>query len=480
MLFNSIDFAVFFPLVFLIYWLIINRSLKYQNLFIVLVSFVFYGWWDWRFLLLLISSSLINYFIGISFREQGSSHKQKILLWIALIYNIGLLVAFKYLNFFVDSFSSAFTLLGYPVTGYSLKIVLPVGISFFTFLALGYIIEVYRKNITPERNIISFAAFVSFFPLILAGPIERADHLLPQFSQKRCFSYSHSTDGLRQILWGLFKKIVIADNCAIFVNAIFLNSSSYNGSTLILGAVFYTIQIYADFSGYSDMAIGVSRLLGFNVVRNFNFPYLALNITDFWRRWHMSLSSWLRDYIFTPLSIGLRTAGKIGLVVSLLLTFLICGLWHGANYTFVIWGGFHGLALAFEALTVKTRKNLRSIIHPVLYNSISWSITFVFIVFTWIFFRVEKLSEAFSYISGILSRKIFAIPYFPGRKDSLWVIMIVFVFGLIEWVGRKQEYAIENLGLSWRRPFRYAFYYLIIISILWYGGREQQFIYFQF
>jgi len=485
MLFNSIDFAIFLPIVFILYWFVMNRNIKLQNLFIVVASFVFYGWWDWRFLALLFSSCVINYFIGRLLSDQKKKAKRRLLLWSALLYNLGLLVVFKYMDFFIAGFSSAFTFLGLPVSGSSLNIVLPVGISFFTFQALGYVIEVYRKNVVPTKDFIAFSAFVSFFPLILAGPIERATTLLPQFFSKRTFDYSKATDGLRQILWGLFKKIIIADNCAGIANMIFDNSSGYSGSTLVLGALFYTVQIYADFSGYSDIAIGISRLLGFDIIRNFNNPYFSVSVADFWRRWHIALSSWFRDYLYMPMSIKLRNWGTTGIVFSFFVTFLLCGMWHGANYTFIVWGGLHGLALGWDVISTRTRKKIRKKANPTLYNFISWSITFIFIVFTWIFFRAENISQAISYISAFFSPSLFSVPYIIEADTGLAILpklfmLVLCAFIAVEWIARKQQYTLAYFGMKWKKPLRYAIYYAMIIAILWYGGREQQFIYFQF
>jgi alginate O-acetyltransferase complex protein AlgI len=487
MLFNSIDFALFLPTVFILYWFVVNRNLKLQNLFIVVASFTFYGWWNWRFLALLFSGSVINYSIGRLLLNQTDYVRRKLLLWCAIVYNIGLLIVFKYLNFFIESFSSSFSFLGFHISGSTLNIVLPVGISFFTFQALGYVIEVFRGNIKPTKDIISFSAFISFFPLILAGPIERANHLLPQFHKKRFFDYSQATDGLRQILWGLFKKIVIADNCAVFANMIFNNSTEYSGSTLVLGALFYTIQIYADFSGYSDIAIGVSRLFGFDIIRNFNFPYLAVSVADFWRRWHISLSSWFRDYLFTPISIKLRSWGMTGIVFSLFITFLLCGLWHGANYTFIAWGCLQGLALGFDVASAKNRKKIRKKTNPTLYNLISWIITFSFIVCTWVLFRTNNLHHALSYFKSMLLGLVHKNSYIESLNFVYWKIsyplpLLICLFLLIEWLGREQQYAIAQLGLKWKRPLRHAMYYAFILAILinWFGGNEQQYIYFQF
>jgi D-alanyl-lipoteichoic acid acyltransferase DltB (MBOAT superfamily) len=301
MLFNSIDFAIFLPLVFILYWFATNKSLKLQNFLLVAASYLFYGWWDWRFLSLILFSTLVDYLVGIGLSKQENQHKRKVLLWTSILVNLGFLGFFKYYNFFLDNFITAFTFFGTEIKSNSLNIILPVGISFYTFQTLSYSIDVYKRKLEPTKDFVAFSAFVSFFPQLVAGPIERATHLLPQFYKKRTFDYSKAVDGMRQILWGLFKKIVIADNCAEYANLIFNNSADYSGSTLVLGALFFTFQIYGDFSGYSDIAIGTSRLFGFDLMRNFNFPYFSRDIAEFWRRWHISLSTWFRDYLYIPL-----------------------------------------------------------------------------------------------------------------------------------------------------------------------------------
>ena len=301
MLFNSIDFAIFLPIVFILYWFVTNKNLKLQNLLIVISSYIFYGWWDWRFLSLILFSTILDYSIGISLSKQVNQNKRKMLLWISILMNLGFLGFFKYYNFFLANFMTAFSFFGTEINANSLNIILPVGISFYTFQTLSYTIDVYKRQLETTKDFIAFSAFVSFFPQLVAGPIERATNLLPQFYTKRYFDYSKTVDGMRQILWGLFKKIVIADNCAQYANIIFNNSSEYSGSTLVLGAIFFTFQIYGDFSGYSDIAIGTSRLFGFNLKQNFAFPYFSRDIAEFWRRWHISLSSWFRDYLYIPL-----------------------------------------------------------------------------------------------------------------------------------------------------------------------------------
>lgn len=301
MLFNSIDFAIFLPIVFILYWFVTEKNLKLQNFLIVIASYLFYGWWDWRFLSLILFSTLVDYSVGLKLKDEEKQNKRKILLWISLLVNLGFLGFFKYYNFFLENFTTAFSFFGTEINANSLNIILPVGISFYTFQTLSYTIDVYKRKLEPTKNYIAFSAFVSFFPQLVAGPIERATSLLPQFYKKRSFNYSKAVDGMRQILWGLFKKVVIADNCAEYANLIFNNSDNYSGSTLIVGAIFFTFQIYGDFSGYSDIAIGTSRLFGFDLKRNFAFPYFSRDIAEFWRRWHISLSTWFRDYLYIPL-----------------------------------------------------------------------------------------------------------------------------------------------------------------------------------
>ena len=478
MLFNSIDFAIFLPIVFILYWFGTNRNLKLQNLLIVISSYIFYGWWDWRFLSLILFSSLVDYFVGLGLLKQENPIKRKILLWTSILVNLGFLGFFKYYNFFLDNFITAFSFFGSEIKASSLNIILPVGISFYTFQTLSYSIDVYRRKLEPTENFIIFSAFVSFFPQLVAGPIERATHLLPQFYKKRTFDYDKAVDGMRQILWGLFKKIVIADNCAEYANMIFNNSGDYSGSTLVLGALFFTFQIYCDFSGYSDIAIGTSRLFGFDLMRNFNFPYFSRDIAEFWRRWHISLSTWFRDYLYIPLG-GSRGSTWIK-VRNTFVIFIVSGFWHGANWTFIVWGALNAIYFLPLMLTNNNRNNLETVAQHKLYPSLkeisSIFLTFCLTVLAWIFFRADNITHAINYISGIFSPSIFSLPeIFPKA-----IILLVITFVLIEWLGRDGQYAIAHLGAKWKRPIRYAFYYIIIIAIFWFGGKEQQFIYFQF
>ncbi|CAM4415103.1 MBOAT family O-acyltransferase [Zobellia nedashkovskayae] len=480
MLFNSIDFAVFLPIVFILYWFIFCKSIKAQNFLIVVASYFFYGWWDWKFLSLIAFSTLIDYSIGVGLSKENRPSKRKILLWISIIVNLGFLGFFKYYNFFLDNFISAFSFFGYSINGSSLNIILPVGISFYTFQTLSYTIDVYRKQLKPTKDFIAFSAFVCFFPQLVAGPIERATHLLPQFYKKRKFKYSLAVDGMRQILWGLFKKIVIADNCAEYANQIFNNSNEFSGSSLLLGAIFFTFQIYCDFSGYSDIAIGTSRLFGFDLMKNFAFPYFSRDIAEFWRSWHISLSTWFRDYLYIPL--GGSRGGTWMKIRNTFIIFLVSGFWHGANWTFIIWGGLNALYFLPLLLSGKNRQNLgvtaEGKILPSIKEIFQIGSTFILTVLAWVFFRAENISHALNYLKGIFDMSFFSKPQiFPTTILSL---LTIFIF--IEWLQREKNHGLEiyGNGLLKNRYIRWIAYICIIIVIFSFGGSQQEFIYFQF
>lgn len=483
MLFNSLDFAIFLPIFFILYWYVTNRNLQLQNFLIVVASYIFYGWWDWRFLFLIFFSSITDYIIGKCLQITEKEKYRKTLLWISIVTNIGFLGFFKYYNFFVDSFVTAFSFFGKAISVNSLDIILPVGISFYTFQTLSYTIDVYKRKLEPAKDIISFLAFVSFFPQLVAGPIERATNLLPQFYKKRVFEYDKAVDGMRQMLWGLFKKVVIADNCAEYANAIFNNYTDFSGSTLVLGAIFFTFQIYCDFSGYSDMAIGMSRLFGFNLMRNFAFPYFSRDIAEFWRRWHISLSTWFRDYLYIPL--GGSKGSLLKIVRNTFIIFLVSGFWHGANWTFIIWGFLNALYFLPLLLVKRNRRNLDIVaenrVLPTIKELLSMLTTFFLTVFAWIFFRAESVSQAFSYINRIFTKELLKLPVIIGSgKKELLVILLTMIFVIIEWIGRRNEYAIEKLFISNKRWIRWGFYYIILLVIFLMAGKEQEFIYFQF
>jgi D-alanyl-lipoteichoic acid acyltransferase DltB (MBOAT superfamily) len=483
MLFNSINFAIFLPIVFLLYWFVTNKNLILQNALLLVASYFFYACWDWRFLFLLMFSTLLDYFTGLKMQDAENQNGKRFWFWLSVIVNLGFLGIFKYYNFFAESFAESISHFGLQVNLSTLNIILPVGISFYTFHGLSYVIDIYKDRIKAERNFVDYAVFVSFFPLLVAGPIERATHLLPQIKEKRTFDYVKAVDGLRQILWGLFKKIVIADNCAEFTNQIFSNSADHSGSTLVLGAIFFTFQIYGDFSGYSDIALGTARLFGIDLLRNFAFPYFSRDIAEFWRRWHISLSSWFKDYLYIPL--GGSKGGNWIRIRNTFIIFVVSGFWHGANWTFIIWGALNALFIMPSIIMKTNRNNLETVaqgkLFPTVKEFFQMVITFAMAVFAWIFFRAENLGHALQYVSGIFSKSLFTFPQFSLVKDVRGVIFIVCLFILIEWLGREQNYAIEKLGLKWKRPFRWAFYLCIVFSLFMYMKTgETPFIYFQF
>lgn len=481
MLFNSLDFAFFLPVLFVLYWFVTNKNLRLQNILIVVASYVFYGWWDWRFLFLIAFSSIVDYLIGIKLSKEENINKRKYFLWISIVVNIGLLGFFKYYNFFLDNFITAFSFFGNPISASSLNIILPVGISFYTFQTLSYTIDIYKKKLEPTKDFIAFTAFVSFFPQLVAGPIERATNLLPQFYKKRKFVYEDAVEGMRQILWGLFKKMVIADNCAVYANMIFNNSDDYSGSTLVLGAIFFSFQIYCDFSGYSDIAIGVSKLFGFNLMKNFSFPYFSRDIAEFWRRWHISLSTWFRDYLYIPLGGSqVNTSKKIR---NVFVIFLVSGFWHGANWTFIFWGLLNAIYFIPLMLMNLNRKNTDTIATklPSIIDLFKMIWTYILVVFAWVFFRAENLSQAFNYIGGIFDASILTLPAYSLRKLIYPIIVLLIFFNVIEWLGRNKDFAISSLETVCPRPLRWVFYSVLMFLIgMYMQSEESPFIYFQF
>jgi len=483
MLFNSLEFIVFLPLVFMIYWLLKNK-LKTQNIFLVIVSYIFYGWWDWRFLSLIAFSSAVDFFVGIGLSKTEEKTKRKLLLMTSIFVNLAFLGFFKYFNFFTESFVDAFSFFGVSFNASRLNIILPVGISFYTFQTLSYSIDVYNRKLEATKDIYNFFAYVSFFPQLVAGPIERAANLLPQFDKKREFDRTQAVDGMRQILWGFFKKIVIADNCAEYANLIFNNSPDYSGSTLVLGALFFAFQIYGDFSGYSDIAIGISRLFGFNLMRNFAFPYFSRDIAEFWRRWHISLSSWFKDYLYVPL--GGSRGGTWMKVRNTFIIFAVSGFWHGANWTFIVWGILNAVYFLPLLLTSRNRDNIEIVakgrILPGFKDLCSMLMTFGLTLFAWVFFRAENIGHAFSYISEIFSFSLFSVPDFPGIRGALRTIILVAGFVVTEWLGRDQQFALARMGFLERsRILRWTTYaFIIFLTGFFMQTEETPFIYFQF
>jgi alginate O-acetyltransferase complex protein AlgI len=478
LLFNSLAFAIFLPVVFLLYWFFFNKKLTQQNILLLIASYYFYGSWDYRFLFLLIFSTFLDYITGLKIFEHRENKKKIFWFWLSICINLGFLGVFKYYNFFVTSFTEALTSIGIQVNPWTIKVILPVGISFYTFHGLSYIIDIYNGKIKPVRNFPEYAVFVSYFPLLVAGPIERATHLLPQIQKEREFTFHRASDGLRQILWGLFKKIVIADNCAEYANQIFNNSEAYGGSTLFLGALLFAFQIYCDFSGYSDIAIGTSKLFGIELLRNFAFPYFSRDIAEFWRRWHISLSSWFRDYLYIPL--GGSKGGTWSQIRNTFIIFIVSGFWHGANWTFIIWGALNACYFLPLMLFKRNRKNLAIVamgnLLPTFRDAFNICLTFILTCFAWVFFRANNVEHALSYLKGIFSNSFFTQPeVFPKQ-----ILFITFLFLLTEWIQRSKYHALELDGILKPKFIRWSVYYILVFLLFWYSGEQQEFIYFQF
>ena len=479
MLFNSIEFLLFLPVVLILYWFVTNKNLTVQNALLLFSSYFFYSCWSRKFLMLLIFSTLLDYFTGLMMYQAKNQVRKRFWFWLSISVNLGFLGVFKYYNFFQSSLAEALGHAGIKTNFYTLSIILPVGISFYTFHGLSYVIDIYNNKIKPCKNFIEYSVFVSFFPLLVAGPIERATHLLPQIQKERKFDYAKAVDGLRQILWGLFKKMVIADNCAQYANLIFKDTLPYSGSTNILGAVFFALQIYCDFSGYSDIALGTAKLFGIDLLRNFAFPYFSRDIAEFWRRWHISLSSWFRDYLYFPL--GGSRGGKWKNVRNTFIIFLVSGFWHGANWTFICWGALNAIYFLPLLLLKRNRDNIDIVakgrLLPSAGDAFKIATTFSLTILAWIFFRSSSVSMAVAYIGKIFTKALF---YPPAIQPAAILVAFILLFILIEWVGREEQFATARLGFKWPRPLRWAFYLGIGLSIFFYSGFEQQFIYFQF
>ncbi len=482
MLFNSIEFAVFLIVVFLLYWFVFNRGLRRRNLFVIAVSYLFYGWWDWRFLLLIAFTSLCSYGSGIAIGKALDKDGRVRARWFCGLnigVNLAILCLFKYYNFFMTEFASRF--MDGDASGLLVKLILPVGISFYTFQALSYSIDVYRRKLAPATDITSFFAYIAFFPQLVAGPIERATNLLPQFYRLHKFDYEGAVDGMRRILWGLFKKVVVADSCAWMVNVIFADYETLPGSTLLIGALLFAFQIYGDFSGYSDIAIGTARLFGFQLMQNFRNPYFSRDIGEFWRRWHISLNTWFRDYVYIPL--GGSRVGRHKVIRNTFVIFLLSGLWHGASWTFLVWGGYHALLFVPLIVTKRNRRYTDTVAadrrFPSFREMRGMAVTFCLVVVGWIFFRAETISGALTYLRRIFSLSLFDKPVGYGREHDLWVTLAWIVVMLaVEWIQRRRDHGMA-IGFIRQAWLRWAVYYAIIIS-LFFGEGVETFIYFQF
>ena len=483
MVFNSLEFFIFLFIVFILYWFLFKKSVKIQNILLLIASYVFYAWWDWRFLSLIILSTTVDYFVGIMIDSNAEQSKRKGWLWVSVLFNVGLLGFFKYYNFFVDSWIDMFSVFGYHIKStWMLKVILPVGISFYTFQTMSYSFDIYYKKLKPTKDFLSFAAFVSFFPQLVAGPIERASNLLSQIENKRVFNYNQSVSGLKLILWGLFKKVVIADALAPIVDDIFANYTSYPASTLVLGVTLFSFQVYGDFSGYSDIAIGTAKLFGIELKSNFKFPNFSRNVAEYWQRWHVSLSTWFRHYVYIPL--GGSRVSKLKSVRNIIIIFLVSGFWHGANWTFIFWGAFH--ALAFIPVFLMGRNTIyknsvvgENSLFPSLIEIGQVLLTFSIVTFSRIFFRSESITDAFAFIKGIFSNFTYEVYNHPMGYRMIDYYILITLFVLYEYRIRKDE----------RSPFkfkskivRFVVYTIVVLGMLLFydSNIDRSFIYFQF
>ena len=512
MLFNSFEFAIFLPIVFLLYWFVFDyalgkckHQLLLQNLLIVVASYIFYGWWDWRFLILIAITTILSFLSGIGIEKAPTLRGKKTVMIANIAVNLGILGVYKYYDFFAREFAELF---GIESDFLLLHLILPVGISFYTFQALSYSIDVYRKQIEPTHDIVAFTAFLSFFPQLVAGPIERATNLLPQFQKKRIFDYATAVDGMRQILWGLFKKIVVADNCATYVDTVFANLSNQSGSTLVLAAILFTFQIYGDFSGYSDIAIGTAKLFGIKLMRNFNVPYFSRDIAEFWRRWHISLTTWFRDYVYIPLGGSRPDTSSLSpnslfassptaytkciAVRNTFIIFLLSGFWHGANWTFVLWGAYHALLFVPLLLMNKNRRyrdtvatitlpdgTIKTKLLPSFKETLQMLVTFVLVVFGWIIFRAQDISQIGEVLSTICSDSLFAIPFLKTRSFYIPLVINMLILLVVEWLNRTKQHGLAKI--SEKCYVRYVVYYILIFIMVYaQPTSDATFIYFQF
>ncbi|MBU2938054.1 MBOAT family protein [Lacinutrix sp. C3R15] len=489
MLFNSLDFAIFFPIVFILYWLVAKNK-NYRNILLLVSSYVFYGWWDWRFLLLIAFSSLVDFLIGQKIYNTDNKKKQKQYLLVSLVVNLGFLVYFKYTNFFIDTFVDSFRLFGSELEVSTLNIILPVGISFYTFQTLSYTIDIYRKQLEPTKDWLAFFSFVSFFPQLVAGPIERASHLLPQFYKTYTFNYNQVKSGLLLMAFGLFKKMVIADRAALYVNEVYNNPGGYEGVETIMATVLFAFQIYCDFSGYSDIAIGAARTMGFDLMKNFDSPYFSKSITEFWRRWHISLSTWFRDYVYIPL--GGSRKGKYRTYANLFIVFLVSGLWHGAAMTFVIWGVIHGIIIVFEKATYKIRTKISNTLGLSAYtfaNKLFFVIiTFVIVDFAWLFFRANSFADASIIIQNMFNNNFYELfgtdLYLIGLKENEFLALFLSIIVLIGFELNHKKYNMVNWLNKQSIILRWSTYLAIAMVLTIFGvygdDNVSEFIYFQF
>lgn len=486
MVFNSIPFVLFFSIFFGLYWLVFHKNLKAQNVLLLAGSYFFYAWADWRLLTFLIGVSALNYFLGIKIESSKSEKTQRVFLYIGLIQGIGGLLFFKYYNFFISSFTDAFAGIGITLGLNTLKLIIPIGISFFTFRTISYLLDIDKGKATASKDWIVFFNYVAFFPSILSGPIDKAKTFLPQLETKRKFEYQNAVDGLRQILWGLFKKVVIANNCSVITNEVFDHYQTLPASSLLIAIFLYTIQIYADFSGYSDMAIGVARLLGFHITKNFDFPFFAQNIADFWRRWHISLTAWLTEYVFTPLSIYFRDYANKGLILAIVINFTLIGIWHGANWTYILFGFLHGIYYIPLILkgTMNKKKKLGNITLRNFTELFNMLRTFLLVMLTFVIFRAVSIAQAFDIYRHLGSKSLLKAPVLSGVSLLYFAAILAYIFFMffMEWRAKTNNHALEHFGIRLPKILRWMFYVVLILIVYYFSSRvsNQAFIYLQF
>lgn len=484
MVFNSTPFVLFFVVVFFVYWFPLKKNTKAQNVFLLVASYFFYGYADWKMLPLLMVSTVVFYFLGIGIGRSESDKKASWLRVLGVALGVGLLLYFKYLNFFIESFASLFESMGLHTNWHTFNIVMPLGVSFFTFRLISYVIDVYTGEVEPTRDVVEFATYIAFFPCILSGPIDKPK-FISQLHQKREFNYYQAVDGMRQILWGLFKKMLVADTCALYVDKVFSSYTDQTGSTLLFAIILYSFQLYADFSGYSDMAIGVGKLLGFRIAQNFNYPYFALNVADFWRRWHMSLTTWVTDYVFTPLNFQFRRWGKVGVIIAIIINMLVVGLWHGANWTYVLFGLYHGLLfvplILSGAFMKKDKMRTNKIGLPVLKDFGRILLTYCLVLIGWIIARSSSVGMALEYICGICNASLFTVPMLISRDYYLPKVFFASIMIIVEWLQKGKEHGLD-LGYDARFTWLRFLLYLVLLFLTWIYSEpgETTFIYFQF
>ena len=483
MLFNSISFLIFLPIVYGLYWWIqswenFKHTISVQNILLLIASYFFYAYWNIWFLGLLIFSTSLDYFSGLKIESSATNQHKKIWFWLSICINLGLLGLFKYFNFISINLSELLGNFGWTYQPMLLLIALPIGISFYTFHGLSYVIDIYHDKIKAEKNILNYSLFVCFFPLLVAGPIERAQHLIPQLVQRKVFNRAKTINGLQQMLWGFFKKIVIADNCAVFVNQIFSDYENLNSSSLFIGAIFFSFQIYGDFSGYTDIALGAARLFGIELFNNFSYPYFSKSINEFWKRWHISLTSWFRDYIYIPM--GGNRVNPIRKIINTIFVFLISGFWHGANWTYISWGFLNSIFILPKTLSQKTQSIDSNKIANKVIGAIKMLFTFLTVSILWVFFRSKTVYDASKYLQNLVFKWNSILPDFNGRKNALVLSFIIFVFMIFEWIGKSHNCPLVFTNSFKNKWLKWGFYYAIIFSILYFYRGNDQFIYFQF